>query len=125
MVAASVGASVASDLGFSTAFAEPASEVGKLSFGKLEPLVAAMCETPPEKLQQVLVAKLRRGETNLKDLTAAAALAGKGPRRRERGARPRPSSDGAPAGPRCEGSRAAPALGLRRLRAPGRARSRG
>ncbi len=75
MVAASVGASVANDLGFSTAFAETGDELGPLTFGKLEPLVAAMVETPPEKLQQLLVGKLRRGESTLKEMTAAGALA--------------------------------------------------
>ncbi len=76
MVAASVGASVANDLGFSTAFAEQVeADVGALMFGKLEPLVAAMQETPPDQLQKLLVAKLRGGEASLKDLTAAGALA--------------------------------------------------
>ena len=74
MVAASVGAGVANDLGFSTAFAET-SDDSELKFGKLEPLVSTMRDTPPDKLQQLLVKKLRNGEATLKDLTAAGALA--------------------------------------------------
>ena len=75
MVAASVGATVANDLGFSTAFAETSDHGSELKFGKLEPLVSTMRDTPPDKLQQLLVAKLRNGEATLKDLTAAGALA--------------------------------------------------
>jgi uncharacterized protein YoaH (UPF0181 family) len=74
MVAASVGAAVANDLGFSTAFAET-SDDSELKFGKREPLVSTMRDTPPDKLQQLLVKKLRNGEATLKDLTAAGALA--------------------------------------------------
>ena len=74
MVAASVGAAVANDLGFSTAFAETSDDT-KLKFGKLEPLVSLMTDTPPDKLQQLLVTKLRNREATLKDLTAAGALA--------------------------------------------------
>ncbi|MGK0190589.1 MAG: hypothetical protein ACI9R3_006418, partial [Verrucomicrobiales bacterium] len=75
MVAASVGASVASDLGFSTAFAEDGAESDQLTFGSLDPLVDAMVETPPDKLQQLLVGKLQRGESTLKELISAGALA--------------------------------------------------
>ena len=76
MIAASVGGTIASDLGFSTAFAEEGTaELGTLSFGILEPLVEVMRDTPPDKLQALLVGKLRRGETTLKDMTAAGALA--------------------------------------------------
>ena len=74
MVAASVGAAVASDLGFSTAFAEENDE-NEIKFGKLEPLVSVMRDTPPEKLQPLLVKKLQNDEATLKDLTAAGALA--------------------------------------------------
>lgn len=77
MIAASVGAGVASDLGFSTAFAETEANLGQgaISFGKLEPLITAMQETPLDRLQNFFVTKLRRGEAGLKDLTAAGALA--------------------------------------------------
>jgi len=76
MIAASVGGTIASDLGFSTAFAEEGTaELGTLSFGILEPLVEVMRDTPPDKLQALLVGKLRRGEATLKDMTAAGALA--------------------------------------------------
>lgn len=74
MVAASVGAAVANDFGFSTAFAETSDDT-KLRFGKLEPLVSLMTDTPPDKLQELLVTKLRNREATLKDLTAAGALA--------------------------------------------------
>jgi len=75
MVIASVGAVVAKDLGFSTAFAETDDPSETLTFGDYEPLVSAMLEKSPEQLQPYLVAKLGSGEANLKDLTAAGALA--------------------------------------------------
>jgi hypothetical protein len=46
-----------------------------LSFGKLTPLVLIMQQTPVDKLQPILVDKLKRGETTLSDLIGAAALA--------------------------------------------------
>ncbi len=73
MIVASLGAAGASELGFSSAFADE--EPGALSFGKLEPLVNAMQETPLDKLQPLLVQKLQSGEADLKRLTAAGALA--------------------------------------------------
>src|SRR5262249_22278993 len=45
-----------------------------LSFGKLEPLVAAMQETPANKLLPLLVEKMKDG-TDLRTLVAAGALA--------------------------------------------------
>jgi hypothetical protein len=72
MLVAGLGASVSSDLGFSTAFAEEGSE--KLSFGPYDALVDLLQSTPPDKLQPLLVAKLQRGETDLKSLIAAGAL---------------------------------------------------
>jgi hypothetical protein len=72
MVAASVGSSLANDLGFSTAFAADGPDT--LSFGTLEPLVAIMQETPAARILGVLSERLRTG-TSLRDLVAAGALA--------------------------------------------------
>ncbi|MBI1904193.1 MAG: hypothetical protein HYS13_24120 [Planctomycetia bacterium] len=73
MLVAGLGASLCSDLGMRPAFAEEGGD--SLSFGKYDALVDLMQATPPDKLQPVLVDKLNSGETDLKDLTAAAALA--------------------------------------------------
>ena len=73
MVVAGVGAGLAGDLGFSSAFAAEGAD--ELSFGQFEPLVKLMQDTPPDKLQPVLIKKIKEGNTNLKELTAAAALA--------------------------------------------------
>jgi hypothetical protein len=72
MLVASVGATLASDMGIAPALAGEGSEV--LSFGRLEPLVVLMQETPVERLQSVLVERLQSG-IDLKTLVAAAALA--------------------------------------------------
>ncbi len=72
MLIASVGAGLAADLGLGTVSAEEAPK--ELSFGKLEPLVCLMQETPAEKLLPLLVQRLRDG-ADLKQLVAAAALA--------------------------------------------------
>ena len=60
------------------AFALPATfggdDMGTLSFGALEPLATLMQETPPRKLQRILIEKLRDG-TSLRTLIAAGALA--------------------------------------------------
>jgi len=73
MLVAGIGAGLANDMGFSTAFAEegPAS----LSFGPYDSLVDLLQSTPPDKLQPLLVEKLCCGETSLKKLISAAALA--------------------------------------------------
>jgi len=73
MLISCLGAGAASDLGLARAFPEPENE--PLSFGDLDPLVAVMQETPLARLQPVLVDKLRNGEANLRQLTAAAGLA--------------------------------------------------
>jgi hypothetical protein len=73
MFLASVGSTLALDLGLcpqSLANEGP----GRLNFGKLEPLVSLMQETPPAKLQPMLIEKLRAGMP-LGELVAAAALA--------------------------------------------------
>jgi hypothetical protein len=72
MVAASVGSALASDLGFSTAFAAQGAET--LSFGKLEPLVCLMQETSADQLLPIVVQRLQKG-TSLRELVSAAALA--------------------------------------------------
>jgi len=72
MFVAGLGTTMAADLGLAPAWA--AEEPGKLTFGDLEPLVAFMQETPPEKIIPATVEKMRGG-ADLKKLTAAAALA--------------------------------------------------
>lgn len=71
-VAASVGISLASELGIAPALAGEVSD--KLEFGALEPLVRLMQETPANKLLPILAGKLQSG-TDLRQLTAAGALA--------------------------------------------------
>ena len=72
MLVASVGYSLASDLGLTPSFAdEPAQP---LSFGRLEPLVCLMQETPADRLLPLLSERLQNG-TALGELVAAAALA--------------------------------------------------
>ena len=73
MLAAGLGTSLANDLGFSTAFAEEGSD--SIPLGEHTRLVELMRNTPAEKLQTVLAAKILKGETNLKQLVAAGALA--------------------------------------------------
>jgi hypothetical protein len=72
MLVASVGASLAGELGILPAWAE--AEGKRLTFGPLESLAALMQETPPDKLLPVLVHKLEQG-TELRTLVAAGALA--------------------------------------------------
>jgi hypothetical protein len=72
VVAATIGTSLAADLGFSTAFADQGTE--RLNFGPLEPLVGLMQETPPARLIPMIVERLRGG-TRLRDVVAAAAYA--------------------------------------------------
>src|SRR5260221_11591665 len=73
MLLASVGSALALDLGFCPTVQEEEAS-GRLTFGKLEPLVALMQETPAAKLQPMLVDRLRDG-MELNQLVAAAALA--------------------------------------------------
>ena len=72
MIVATVGYSMASDLGLATAFASETTEA--LTFGELESLVCLMQETPANKLLPALTAKLKSG-TDLRRLVTAAALA--------------------------------------------------
>jgi len=73
MLAAGLGASLANDLGFSTAFAEQGSD--SLQLGEYTRLVELMRNTPAEKLQPALVELIQKGETDLKTLIGAGALA--------------------------------------------------
>lgn len=68
---ATLGPALAAELGITTTFAE---DVPRLHFGELESLVCFMQETPVEKLQPALVAKLKSG-VPLKRLVAAGVLA--------------------------------------------------
>ena len=72
MLAASVGAALASDMGLAPLFAAEGADT--LDFGKLEPLAALLQDTPLNKLMPVLVDKLKTG-TELRTLVAAGALA--------------------------------------------------
>jgi hypothetical protein len=72
MFVAGLGTSMATDLGLAPAWA--AEDPGRLTFGDLEPLVAFIQETPPEKIIPAAVEKLKKG-TELKQLVAAAGLA--------------------------------------------------
>ncbi len=72
MVAASVGAALAADMGFDVAFAAQGTE--RLTFGPLDELVNLMQETPANRLLPLLTQRLQKG-TDLRRLTAAAALA--------------------------------------------------
>jgi len=73
MLVAGIGTAVASDLGFSTAFADRGPEA--LPLGSYESLVELIRSTPPDKLQPILIAKLKAGEVDNKKLISAAALA--------------------------------------------------
>lgn len=72
MLLASVGSSLASELGLATGMAAEAAK--GLTFGSLEPLVSLMQQTPSDKLLPVVVKKIQEG-ADLKTLVAAAALA--------------------------------------------------
>jgi hypothetical protein len=72
MFVASLGSVVAADLGLSPAWAGEGAE--RLEFGKMEPLVQLMQETPIGKLLPLLIEKMKAG-TDLRTLTAAGALA--------------------------------------------------
>ncbi len=73
MLVAGLGVSLVNDLGFSTAFAEQGSNA--LALGEYASLVALLENTPADKLQPILADKLRRGDTTMRQLIGAAALA--------------------------------------------------
>lgn len=72
MLVASIGPVLACDLGLAAAPAD--ADPGRLTFGRLDPLVRLMQETEPGKLQPMLIERLKTG-TDLRDLVSAAALA--------------------------------------------------
>jgi hypothetical protein len=72
MLLAGIGTSLALDLGIEPLEAADANP--RLQFGALEPLVALMQETPPDRLIAQLVEQLRGG-CSLQELVAAGALA--------------------------------------------------
>jgi hypothetical protein len=74
MLAASVGPSLARDLGLAPFLRGGFGGDDELDFGELEPLVAFMQETAPDQLIPTLVGKLRAG-TELRTLISAGALA--------------------------------------------------
>lgn len=73
MLVVGIGASLAADLGYGTAFADEGPD--SLPLGDYGPLVDLLESTPADKLQPILADKLRRGEVDLKTLIAAGALA--------------------------------------------------
>jgi hypothetical protein len=73
MLVASVGATLAQDLGLAPA-ALADEGPGRLTFGPIEPLVSLMQETPADRLLTALVEKMKGG-TDLRQLVSAAALA--------------------------------------------------
>lgn len=73
MLVAGLGTSLCHDLGVRPAFAAEGDDA--LSFGGYDRLVDLMQSTTPDKLQPVLVDMLQKGETDLKQLVSAAALA--------------------------------------------------
>src|SRR6516165_7882592 len=72
MLVASIGPTLVWDLGLSSACADAGES--SLSFGKLEPLVGLMQDTPASELLPLLVRKTQAG-ADLRTLVAAAALA--------------------------------------------------
>jgi hypothetical protein len=73
MLAAGLGATLANDLGFSTAFANEGPE--SIPLGEYAALVDLMRSTPAEKLQPQLAQMVVQGDTDLKTLICAGALA--------------------------------------------------
>jgi len=72
MLAAGLGASLATDLGISTAFAEQGTD--SIPLGEYERLVELMRDTPAQELQPMVARMILNGEVTLKELTAAGAL---------------------------------------------------
>lgn len=72
MLVASLGATLAADMGLAPAVGAESSS--RLTFGNLEPLVALMQDSSPDQLMKQLVDRLKSG-TDLQTLVAAGALA--------------------------------------------------
>ena len=77
MLVASVGATLAQDLGLAPA-ALADEGAGHLTFGALEPLVDLMQATPADKLLPIVVRRMKEG-TDLREFALAAAAPAKGP----------------------------------------------
>ena len=75
MLWAGLGSTLAMELGLSTAFAAEQNGNRKLHFGDLEPLVGFMQDTPLDKLQSLVVEKLKKNKVTFEQLMQAAALA--------------------------------------------------
>src|SRR5271168_4702801 len=73
MLVASVGSTLAQDLGLAPAALADGGD-RRLTFGPMEPLVAMMQDTPADKLLPAVVERMKGG-TNVRDIVAAAALA--------------------------------------------------
>ncbi len=73
MLVASVGSTLAQDLGLAPAALADESKA-HLTFGAMEPLVDLMQDTPADKLLPAVLGRMRAG-TDLRELVAAAALA--------------------------------------------------
>src|SRR5262249_21016390 len=73
MLVAGLGASLARDLGFSTAFAEEGAE--SISLGDYASLVDLLESTPADKLQPVLADQIKSGRTDLRTMIAAGSVA--------------------------------------------------
>lgn len=73
MLAAGLGTSLANDLGYSTAFAAQGAD--SIALGEYSGLVELMRNTPAQRLQPLLAKLVLTGQTDLKKLTAAGALA--------------------------------------------------
>lgn len=73
MLAAGLGSSLASDLGYSPTFAGEGSDA--IPLGEYAALVELMRNTPADKLQLMLARKIQNGEVQLKQLIAAGSLA--------------------------------------------------
>jgi hypothetical protein len=73
MLVAGLGASLANDMGFSTAFANEGSDA--IPLGEYDALVELMRNTPAEKLQPMLAKMVVHGQVDLRKLIGAGALA--------------------------------------------------
>src|SRR5687767_1649731 len=73
MLVAGLGTALSSELGLRSVFADETPQ--EPSFGKYDALVDLMQNNAPDQLQPILIEKLARGQTDLKDLIAAGALA--------------------------------------------------
>jgi hypothetical protein len=74
MLVASVGPTLASDLGLASILADSEPRIARLDFGKMEPLVTLMQETPSDKLLPKLIEQTKK-RTDLRELISAGAMA--------------------------------------------------